>query len=54
MPIKQAEFHHQWLPDEIFIEPAFSAGCAQLERHRGYKVAERSPIGRTKVDKSAA
>lgn len=43
------KFHHQWLPDEIFVEKDFNKNViAQLEGI-GYKVVERGSIGRTEV-----
>ena len=40
-------FHHQWLPDEIFVEKGAidSLTRVKLER-KGYKITERGPIGR--------
>lgn len=43
------KFHHQWLPDEIFVEKDFNKNViAQLEA-MGYKVVIRVSIGRTEV-----
>jgi gamma-glutamyltranspeptidase/glutathione hydrolase len=43
------KFHHQWLPDEIFVERDFDKNViAQLES-MGYKVTPRGSIGRTEV-----
>jgi gamma-glutamyltranspeptidase/glutathione hydrolase len=45
------KFHHQWLPDEVYVEPRFpQAVRIQLER-MGYTVKERGQIGRTEVIK---
>ena len=47
--VNKPKFHHQWLPDEIFIEKDFDAAVrAQLEA-MGYKVQSRGQIGRTEV-----
>lgn len=47
--INSPKFHHQWLPDEVFIEKGFPPLLkAQLEA-MGYKFTEREPIGRTEV-----
>ncbi|MEO6844128.1 MAG: gamma-glutamyltransferase [Ginsengibacter sp.] len=43
------KFHQQWLPDVIFVEKDFDKNVvAQLET-MGYKIEERSSIGRTEV-----
>ena len=45
------KFHHQWLPDEIYVETGFPADVrGQLEK-MGYKVRQRGAIGRTEVIK---
>ena len=47
--VNKPKFHHQWLPDEIFMEKDFSSITkAQLEA-MGYKVTARSNIGRTEL-----
>ncbi|HMH21107.1 MAG TPA: gamma-glutamyltransferase [Puia sp.] len=47
--VNKPKFHHQWLPDEIFVEPGFPADVrGQLEK-MGYKVSQRGSIGRTEV-----
>lgn len=39
-------FHHQWLPDVVYVEKAFPMDVrAKLEK-MGYKIVERSNIGR--------
>jgi len=40
-------FHHQWLPDEVFVEKGAidEATRAKLEA-KGYKITEREPMGR--------
>jgi gamma-glutamyltranspeptidase/glutathione hydrolase len=43
------KFHHQWLPDEIFVEPAFSTTTRDSLKVMGYTVAQRGSIGRTEV-----
>lgn len=43
------KFHHQWLPDEVYVEPSFPAKTrTQLEK-MGYKLVERGAIGRTEL-----
>ena len=39
-------FHHQWLPDEVFIEPmALSPDTRKLLTEMGYKITEQAPWG---------
>jgi gamma-glutamyltranspeptidase / glutathione hydrolase len=45
------KFHHQWLPDEVYLEKGFPAGTKSALINMGYKVTERSGIGRTEVIK---
>jgi gamma-glutamyltranspeptidase / glutathione hydrolase len=47
--VNKPKFHHQWLPDEIFVEKEFDNNViAQLQK-MDYKVTVREPIGRTEV-----
>jgi gamma-glutamyltranspeptidase/glutathione hydrolase len=49
--VNKPKFHHQWLPDEIDVEPGFPADVrAQLEK-MGYTFRQRGSIGRTEVIK---
>ncbi len=43
--INAPRFHHQWLPDTLWIEKTFSAAAAQELARRGYTVKRRSWIG---------
>lgn len=43
------KFHHQWLPDWIYIEPGFPQPLAAILAKKGYIMKEREPIGRTEV-----
>ncbi|MFZ6022996.1 MAG: gamma-glutamyltransferase [Bacteroidota bacterium] len=45
--INKPKFHHQWLPDEVTIEKDFLAETRKQLEAMGYKIKERSPIGRT-------
>lgn len=47
--INSPKFHHQWLPDEVFIEKEFPALLKTQLEAMGYKFTEREPIGRTEV-----
>jgi gamma-glutamyltranspeptidase / glutathione hydrolase len=47
--VNKPKFHHQWLPDILYVEKEFpQAAIGQLEK-MGYKVQVREPIGRTEV-----
>ncbi len=45
------KFHHQWFPDDIYVEPAFSNATEDSLKVMGYQVARRGSIGRTEVIK---
>ncbi len=45
--INKPKFHHQWFPDEVMIERDFLAETKKKLEAMGYKIRERSPIGRT-------
>lgn len=49
--VDNPKFHHQWLPDEVMIEPAFNADTKAMLENMGYKFVERGAIGRTEVIK---
>lgn len=51
--INKPKFHHQWLPDEITVEPSFPDSTILALQGMGYKVVKRSPIGRTEIIKRA-
>jgi gamma-glutamyltranspeptidase/glutathione hydrolase len=40
-------FHHQWLPDRLFIEPAINKDTRKLLQSRGYELYESSTMGST-------
>jgi gamma-glutamyltranspeptidase / glutathione hydrolase len=47
--VNKPKFHHQWLPDILYVEKGFPKSViGQLEK-MGYKVQEREAIGRTEV-----
>ncbi|HAS44288.1 MAG TPA: gamma-glutamyltransferase, partial [Microscillaceae bacterium] len=47
--VNAPRFHHQWLPDEVFVEnKALSQSTRQTLRKLGYSIRPRPPIG--KVD----
>lgn len=45
------KFHHQWLPDEVFVEAAFPATLRAALQRMGYTVTERGGIGRVEAIK---
>ncbi len=47
--VDKPKFHHQWQPDELFVEPAFPASTREQLTAMGYKVTQRGSIGRTEV-----
>ena len=47
--VNKPKFHHQWLPDSLFIEKGFSADVKEKLEQMGYKVKARSSIGRTEL-----
>jgi gamma-glutamyltranspeptidase / glutathione hydrolase len=47
--VNKPKFHHQWLPDEIFVEADFPQAVRQQLQQMGYKVTQRGAIGQTEV-----
>ena len=47
--VNKPKFHHQWLPDKIFIEKDFSADTRARLTEMGYTVTERTNIGRMEL-----
>lgn len=47
--VNKPKFHHQWLPDEIMVEPGFPQAVREELQQMGYKVVQRGSIGRTEV-----
>jgi gamma-glutamyltranspeptidase/glutathione hydrolase len=47
--VNKPKFHHQWLPDEVFVEQDFPADVITELKKMGYKVTQRGNIGRTEV-----
>jgi gamma-glutamyltranspeptidase/glutathione hydrolase len=52
--VYKPKFHHQWLPDEVFIETGFPADLKTALEKMGYKLTERGKIGRVEVIKVLA
>jgi gamma-glutamyltranspeptidase/glutathione hydrolase len=49
--VNKPKFHHQWLPDELYVEKGFPADVRDSLVKMGYKITQRSAIGRTEVIK---
>ncbi len=49
--VNKPKFHHQWMPDEIFVEKDFPAGAIDSLKAMGYTVTPRGSIGRTELIK---
>ena len=45
--VTSKRFHHQWLPDEIFVEKNFAENVVKQLEQMGYKINARGTIGRT-------
>ncbi|RYY54365.1 MAG: gamma-glutamyltransferase, partial [Chitinophagaceae bacterium] len=43
------KFHHQWLPDEVYVEGTFATATADSLRAMGYKIVNGGGIGRTEI-----
>lgn len=43
------KFHHQWLPDVLFVEKTFDKKTVEALKQMGYTIEERNAIGRTEV-----
>lgn len=47
--IDAPKFHHQWLPDELFMEKGFNSNVIDSLEEMGYTIKMRGPIGRTEM-----
>ena len=45
------KFHHQWLPDSVYLEKGFPDNTKSALQGMGYKIENRKDIGKTKVIK---
>ena len=52
--VNKPKFHHQWLPDQIFVEKDFPQSVRQELEKMGYKISQRESIGRTELIKISA
>ena len=49
--VSAPRFHHQWLPDEILMEPnGFDEQTLNVLKGMGYKIAERNNVILGKMD----
>ena len=49
--VYKPKFHHQWKPDEIYVEKGFPEAVIAQLKAMGYKITVRDHIGRTEVIK---
>lgn len=47
--VNQPKFHHQWLPDTVFLEKNFPDSTRLSLEKMGYKILNRGAIGRTEL-----
>lgn len=47
--VNSAKFHHQWLPEVVFVEKNFSENTIKNLEQKNYKFEKRSGIGRTEM-----
>ena len=49
--VNKPKFHHQWLPDTVFVEQGFPDSTKMALEKIGYRIVNRGEIGRTEVIK---
>ncbi|MGC4037028.1 MAG: gamma-glutamyltransferase [Chitinophagaceae bacterium] len=49
--VYKPKFHHQWLPDKIFLEKDFPDSTTEALKKMGYTIGDREAIGRTELIK---
>jgi gamma-glutamyltranspeptidase/glutathione hydrolase len=47
--VNKPKFHHQWMPDEVYVENDFPAATIEKLKAMGYKIVKRGAIGRTEL-----
>lgn len=52
--VNKPKFHHQWLPDQVYVEQDFPLTVRAALIKMGYKINEREQIGRTEIIKIIA
>jgi gamma-glutamyltranspeptidase/glutathione hydrolase len=49
--VNKPKFHHQWMPDVLYVEKGFPDSVVTQLQKMGYKTLQRGAIGRTEVIK---
>src|SRR6185312_6635932 len=49
--VNAPKFHHQWLPDSLYVEATFPSHTREQLTAMGYNISQRGSIGRTEVIK---
>lgn len=49
--VYKPKFHHQWLPDSLYVEKDFAMELRENLKKMGYFIRQRSAIGRTEIIK---
>jgi gamma-glutamyltranspeptidase/glutathione hydrolase len=49
--VNKPKFHHQWMPDTLYLEKGFPDSVVTQLQKMGYKTVQRESIGRTEVIK---
>jgi len=49
--VYKPKFHHQWMPDKIYIEKNFPEQTMDSLKKMGYAIGDREAIGRTELIK---
>jgi gamma-glutamyltranspeptidase/glutathione hydrolase len=47
--VNKPKFHHQWLPDELYVESGFPGATRDSLKTMGYTITPRGAIGRTEL-----
>ena len=47
--VNSAKFHHQWLPEVVFVEKKFPENTLKILEQKNYKFEKRGGIGRTEM-----
>lgn len=47
--VNSAKFHHQWLPEMVFVEKNFPENTLKILEQKNYKFEKRGGIGRTEI-----
>ena len=47
--VNKPKFHHQWLPDVVYVERTFPPATLKILEDMGYHIVERDPIGRVEL-----